>query len=884
MYRRVIVFLIVVLSSFSPLKAQEKVRLLSADEVAAYKEQSKMMISYLEGTLNFLGNPEEVISEKEIIINNSFLKIFRDPEVQIEDDLDENRDVPLRKDVQAYLKDIIFFYKKAQFTMEVTSVDQIVGEEGEIVFKAIINRNLKGVTVNNDTVDFNVLRYVEINLDPFKKDLKIVSIYTTKPDEKREKRQWWAELPLPWRDFLGSKILVFDTLPMSQIVSFDDSMAVILRPCYSVETDSLLISGSDTLRFSKLSQLDSGSYKVVYSYDTLSDRCPDTVRTNVALLDKQLKHFLEIKRLDISNSYLIQTLEPVSKLASLEMLKASNMLLNDLTPLRTLNKLEILDISNTEVESLEPLRFSFNLKELNITGTLVDSLDILKNLTRLEKLIIDSTQITDLSPIGALKKLTFFSMAHTPISDLQPIKKMPSLQRLILTASAVTDLLPLDSLLSLEYINLDNTEVSDLSPLVTDASLSTIQANNTAITEIGSLSVNKNLKLIYCDNTGIDRQEAISFMEKNPACLVIYDSQSLIKWWKGLSDYWKQILSKNCNLNGISTKEQLQKMVNQKELLLAGNNIHNLTPLKMLFRLEILDISNTTVSNLEPLAGLSNLRFLNLSNTKVATLISLKQLSNLREVHLDNTLVSDIMPLLNNKKLSKIYCDGTGVKINNVLSFMAVNPNCLVVYQTDNLTFWWNSLSDDWQYELSKQIGIDGDPSKEQLHQIVNLKEITIKNNSNISDIEPINVCKILKTLSISFTAIVDLSPLVEMDSLRTLNLPNNPISDIEPIGKLTQLTALNLENTGIDDLSAISGLTNLQKLNIAGTKVRRLKALASLTKLRELTINNTRVNRLSDLNGLQNLERLTCYNTSIRKKKVAEFKASHPKTEVIFY
>jgi Leucine-rich repeat (LRR) protein len=265
-------------------------------------------------------------------------------------------------------------------------------------------------------------------------------------------------------------------------------------------------------------------------------------------------------------------------------------------------------------------------------------------------------------------------------------------------------------------------------------------------------------------------------------------------------------------------------------------------------------------------------------------LADIKGLSDLHEVHLDSTLVSDIMPLANNKALTKVYCDATGVKTTNVLSFLTVNPNCLVIYQTTGLRFWWNNLPESWQSEFSTQIGIDGNPSKEQLQLMAGLKEITINNNSSITDIESVSVCHVLKTLSISFTGITDLSPLVELDSLRVLNLPNNPITDLEPLSRLTQLVELNLENTGIDDLSPIATLTNLQKLNVAGTRVRRLKPLSSLVHLRELTINNTKVSRLTTLYGLHNLERLTCYNTSLRKKRVDEFKAAHPGVEVVFY
>ena len=65
---------------------------LTAEEIEAYSQQSRQMVSYLEGTLNFLGNPDEVASEKDIIINESYAKMFVDEDVQIEDDLDEKSD------------------------------------------------------------------------------------------------------------------------------------------------------------------------------------------------------------------------------------------------------------------------------------------------------------------------------------------------------------------------------------------------------------------------------------------------------------------------------------------------------------------------------------------------------------------------------------------------------------------------------------------------------------------------------------------------------------------------------------------------------------------------------------------------------------------------
>ncbi len=884
MYRRIIVIAGLILWVAVAMAQNNDVK-LSADEIKNYKEQSKMMISYLEGTLNFLGNPDEVIAEKEIIINQSFLKIFRDPEVQIEDDLDENRDVPLRKDVQAYLKDIIFFYKEVQFAYEVISIEQITNQKGEIVFKVSVNRNLKGITVNSDTVDNNLLRFVEINLDPYKKDLHIASIYSTEPNAKSEMRYWWKNLPLPWKDFFGANVLVYDTLPMNSVLSFDDSTAIVLRPRAEVETDSLLISGTDTLRFSKLAELDSGQYQIVYTYDTVMTTYTDTVKADVSELDSYLKTFFNTKSIDLSNNYMIGSLAPLSQLNALETVNVSNMLINDLTPLRNLNKLQVLNMSRTEVRQLDPLRFSFNLKELDLSKTKVDSLDAISGLTLLERLVLDSTGVVDLTPLSGMNNLGFFSLANTPVTNLEPVGKLPALKRLILSGSQVTDLSALQHTPALEYLNIDNTKVTDLSPLAGDTTLKTIQANNSLIQTLKPLETNKHLKLIYCDNTGINRDKAISFMEKNPKCLVIFDSQRLLNWWNELPDEWKKILSKGSKISNPPTKEQLQKIVNKKKLVLTNNKVvKSLEPVKMLFRLETLDVSNTAISDLSPLAGLNNLRYLNLDNTQVGSLKELEGLTNLREIRFNNTGVDDLKPLLNNKKLKKVYCDNTKIVTKQVMAFKSVIPDCLVVYQTETLKFWWNNLTEAWQKVLSEQIGIDGDPSREQLQQIVDLKEVTINKNVEINEVEPLSIFHLLRKLTMSFTAVFDLSPLAECDSIRVLNLPNNPIMDIEPLANLVYLSELDLENTGIENIEALAAMPALQKLNIAGTKVKRLRPLSGVTSLQVLIINNTRISRLTDIENLPNLEKLICYNTSIRRKKVDAFKSSHPGVEVIYY
>ncbi len=104
----------------SSLHSQDEEARLSPQEIDKYKEECRQMVSYLEGTLNFLGDSTSTVQEKEIVINNSYDKIFRDSEVQVEDDLDEARETPVKQKRTGLSERCGFFLQKCAFTFDVS--------------------------------------------------------------------------------------------------------------------------------------------------------------------------------------------------------------------------------------------------------------------------------------------------------------------------------------------------------------------------------------------------------------------------------------------------------------------------------------------------------------------------------------------------------------------------------------------------------------------------------------------------------------------------------------------------------------------------------------------------------------------------------------------
>ncbi|MCF6342273.1 MAG: hypothetical protein L3J31_05645 [Bacteroidales bacterium] len=867
------------------IQAQQEPQ-LTAEEVEAYEEQSKQMVKYLEGTLNFLGDPNEVAADKDIVINQSFLKIFQSDEVQIEDDLDENREIPISKDVQAYLKDIDFFYKTASFTFEVNSVEQFVNEKNQVYFKVTASRNLQGITVGDDTINNNQLRYLEVNLDPYRQDLKIASIYTTQPDAKRELRFWWNGLPVEWRDFFSRQVeAVYDTLSLNKIVYFADSLLVVERQADSVRVDSVIVSEGDTLSFDGIDNSRPIVGEIVHLVDTVFFMVPDTVPVDVSPVYARLKQISAMQMLDISGDSVIKNLDGVSQLSNLVEINVSNTAVTDLSPLRNLNKLEKLDCSASSVLSIDALRYVSNLSDLDCSHTGISDISVLGNLKKLKTLNLSYSPVTSLLPLAGLPVLSQLSLNGLNLENPGELKGLTALTNLDLSNSGLKDLNPLDSLINLQNLNIDSTSITNLEPLQNLTALSTIEANNTGITDLSPLENLPSLKIIYCDNSGIKEEEAKRFMQNNEKSLVIYNTENLRSWWNEMPENYKKIIRSKMTISEPVSTEQMHLIINITTVDLSGHaEIQSLHPLEMLHRLEELNIEGIPVSDLEPVGGLNNLRVLNMNNTKVEDLSPIRSLSNLKTVHCENTAVSDLLPLKNNAGLQTVYCDGSNVAQSNVLELQQTLSECLVVYQSPILQNWWIDLSDAWQAVFHELLTMDEQPSREQLQALVDLPSVSINDNSSIQNLNPLHLFVRMTKLNVSKTAISDISPVTMLPNLRALNLPNNPISDLTTLDQLTTLEELNIENTAVEDLELVGMLTQLKTLNIAGTKVKSLKEIQELQNLEKLFINNTKIKSLKPILKMGSLKELRCYNTPLKASKVESFKAEHPATEVVYY
>ena len=781
-------------------------------EKESFREDATQMVSFVEFLFNPLADKNVSTRQKNTIINESYTKVFRDAEVQVEDDLTQ-REVATNKNIQDYLRDIDFFFTDATYELKVLNTRYDVNEKGENYLLVSTQRILKGLTSDGDSVNSVLNRYFEINIDAEKQELKIASIYSTSANYEAELKTWWASLPPVWQSFFRDRFSAYRSeLPLEVLTSMVDQEVISLQ---------------------------------------------------------------EYPR--------IQDLAPLAKLRRLKKLDISNTNVSSLSPISGLTQLTSINVTNTPVNTLIALSGNRQMKEIIASRTDIRSLQWLQAFPGLEKLVINETAISSLADIQYVPELTDLQCSNTRIQFLAGLERATRLTSLDISQTPVNQVIIVKYLTELQLINLENTAVSNLSPLTKVPSLKIIRATSTPVKSIAPLKALPNLLKVYCDNTLVPEEEARSFALNKPEVLVIYESQALMRWYTELSPTWKSIINGKINIRSTVNKESLAAIASITELDLSGNtDIFNLEPVSRLLNLQSLTITNTNVRELDPLARMVKLQQLDISNTPVSSLAPLEKSTNLQRLDLSSTPVSNLLPLYELNNLKYINCEQTGISENLFLQFLDKNPDCLVVYKTNELILWWNELPGDWQNVFSTTL-TGKFPEPDELHRVTQRRSLDISNRK-LNNLTPLSAFIRLKELSVENCQLTNLDGIEGLNTLEKINISRNPISDLKPLQSQENLKTLNCSDTPVEDLNPLATLGYMKRIDCSGTLVRSLKPINGLFNLESLYIHNTDVRRLRNIERLYRLRILSCYNTRISERQVEKFKEAVPECKVTWY
>ncbi len=792
---KLIVFSLICWVSIFNVKAQDLGE-YTKDEVKDFSQKVEDQIRFLEYFLNTVGSQGTSARDKDVIIRDSYSKIFRDEKVQVEDDLLVDRKVITNKDVTAYLKDVEFFFKDAQFKFKVREVKPALRENDALFFIVSLDRTLTAIGLNDEKIENTQPRFIEVNLDKNSNELKIASIYTTKLSRDKELTEWWNNLTFEWSTYFRDKLgFTEDSLTMEQINSISD-------------IDSIVLSGNQIIQ------------------------------------DLSPIHALRgLKYVDISNTN-IQDLSPISNVTFLSYLDISNTPTDDIQFIKYSDRLTYLDISGTRVADIEELKNLQNLKHLKIINTTLQSFGVLNSFKSLETLDLEECGFSNLENISALENLRALSLKGNYLINFGFLAELKNLETLNLEETNIMDLAPLAELAKLRIVNINGTEVSSLNALDGRESLQKIYADQTSIPEVAADSFaikNRSILLIH-------RVEDLqAWWQSLPQGWpeVLSKANPHIQGEPTVEDLYRMVGVDSLDLSG-SSVVNLRPVVKFKKLIkltLDNTKVHDLAPLSELRTLEEIHANSSAVTNVEPLVHLRSLKELHFNGTNIGSVAPLKRLENLIFVDVDQTEVpqGQVLEL-----------------VEAVPEVNVVFRTTELQAWWESLTDTWRTVFEK-QFELggnptsaelhamtaSPKLQIEGGQinNLEPLLAFYNLRELNIQ-NVPLTDMSPLSQLLTLRHLSVMQAPVSGLSPLSSLAELEYLNLSNTGIEDLRPLQSLQSLRTFIASGTNIRNLRGMDALRGLVELDIASTNVRSLNPVMNLSNLESLVCFNTRINR----------------------------------------
>mgnify|MGYP000353425081 CR=1 FL=1 len=766
-------------------------------EVKDFSQKVEDQIQFLEYFLNTVGSNKTPARDKDVIITESYKKIFRDSKVQVEDDLVLDRKVITNKDVTAYLKDVEFFFKDASFKFKVRDVKPFLRDNGELSFSVSIDRTLTAIGLDNEKIENTKPRFVEVNLDRKSNELKIASIYTTKLSRDKELMEWWGTLSYQWESYFRKEFSI-------------------------AEQDSITID-----HLNKISALDSLDLS---GNAFIQDLSP-------------LEALRDLKYVDISNT-MIRELGPISNVTFLSYLDVSNTPTEDIQFIKYAENLSYLDISNTLIENIDELSNLSNLRVLKASNTPLMSFAAMNSFEGLEELNLEQSGFNNLESIKELKQLKKLDIQGNYLINFNFLAELEALEEINLKRTNIRDLAPLKNLPNLRVLNINETEVNSLTPIDEKESLQKVYADRTGISEDQADDFARN-----------NRQVLLIHNVEN---LITWWSTLPDGWMEELSKEMPGMQLGNPTVEEVSRIVSLDSLdisgsgiislrpvLKFKKLVFLkfdDTQVHDLSPLRELKTLRKISGNNTIVTNVEDLENLGTLEFVSLSNSGIASIAPMKGLKKLNYVNVDGTEVPEwevqellqVVPeacIIYRSEQLKAWWNGLeGVWESIFVEQFGLDP------EPDSKAL--HLLTSNREISIQRK-SIN---SLRPLVDFINLQSLEV-HDAPLYDISDIPSLDLLKNLKISQSPITGLEPIGQLTRLENLNLSNTGVEDLRPLEPLKQLKSLIISGTGVKRLKGLEELTGLEELDIASTNVRSIGPIEDLRNLKRLICFNTRIN-----------------------------------------
>lgn len=397
---------------------------------------------------------------------------------------------------------------------------------------------------------------------------------------------------------------------------------------------------------------------------------------------------------------------------------------------------------------------------------------------------------------------------------LKDIAKLTELTSLKLSDNKISELDFLSSLKKLSSLDLSNNKISDISPLKKLSSIRTLHLDGNEIKDFSPLYGLDSLSMLTIGDMDIKQSQLKKLKEELPDCIIYSDDakEDVIEIKLGGKTFDNNVTEldlSGCDVHDISLLSVCTKL---KKLDLSDNSISDISALVDIPELAELDLSNNRISDISPLMSVSKLTYLNLAGNRIKSVAALQDLTSLTELNLSSNELGGIAAVGRLTNLKTLWLDDTGLK----------------------------------------------DASLEELYGLKNLKKLSIKDNSELSEAAVTTLQKKLSGCTISHSELK---------------------REIVLGGKSFACDAETVEanGLGLSDISKASGFSNVKHLDLSNNSISRLSPLSQLKTLETLDLSNNRISDVSALTSLKNLKQLWLGGNSISADQLQSLKAALP-------
>lgn len=397
---------------------------------------------------------------------------------------------------------------------------------------------------------------------------------------------------------------------------------------------------------------------------------------------------------------------------------------------------------------------------------------------------------------------------------LKDVAKLTELTSLKLSDNKISELDFLSSLKKLSSLDLSNNKISDISPLKKLSSIRTLHLDGNEIKDFSPLYGLDSLSMLTIGDMDIKQSQLKKLKEELPDCIIYSDDakEDVIEIRLGGKTFDNNVTEldlSGCDVHDISLLSVCTKL---KKLDLSDNSISDISALVDIPELAELDLSNNRISDISPLMSVSKLTYLNLAGNRIKSVAALQDLTSLTELNLSSNELGGIAAVGRLTNLKTLWMDDTGLK----------------------------------------------DASLEELYGLKNLKKLSIKDNSELSEAAVTTLQKKLSGCTISHSELK---------------------REIVLGGKSFACDAETVEanGLGLSDISKVSGFSNVKHLDLSNNSISRLSPLSQLKTLETLDLSNNRISDVSALTSLKNLKQLWLGGNSISADQLQSLKAALP-------